>query len=395
MVCETAIKKIVNSVVTLLVDTNRAAYTIYESLVMLGHDVWVVGGNPNEPLARISPNYIQLDYSDASALAELIDREDFDFIVPGCTDVSYKVCAEVNRGRFLGIDSVEAARRINEKSAFRELAGELGIPVPRVFSFKEALKLDSVIIKPVDSFSGRGISILKNPSRERLAKAHEEACGVSKSGEALIEEFVSGQLYSHSAFLQGGEVVADFIVREDCTTNPFTVDTSCVVFDFDPDLLQALRNDACKLFKHLELQNGLIHSQFILGQGQYWIIEVTRRCPGDLYALLIEMSTGYPYGASYAASFLGETPLPRSAGPLRERIIRHTATSQMGESLWGFHFTQPVDLRFFVPLAEAGEYIKPSPYGRAGVFFLAAKSDDEQSAIYQRLLDGGLYCYNL
>ena len=278
----------------LLVDTNRAAYTIYQSLLARGHEVFVVGGKPNEPLAKICPNFIQLDYSDVGALAGLIDKKGFDFLVPGCTDVSYKVCAEENRGRYPGIDSVEATRLINEKSEFRALAGQVGIPVPRVVSFEEALELESVIIKPVDSFSGRGISILKNPSRETLAKSYEEACGVSKSREALIEEFVSGQLYSHSAFLQGGDVVADFIVREDCTTNPFTVDTSCVVFDFEPDLLQALRSDACKLFKNLELQNGLIHSQFILGKGRYWVIEVTRRCPGDLYALLIEMSTGPP-----------------------------------------------------------------------------------------------------
>lgn len=360
-----------------------------------GHEVFVVGGNPDEPLAKICPNFIQLDYSDTPALNSFIEREGFDFIVPGCTDVSYKVCAEVNRGRFPGIDSEEATRRINEKSEFRALASQLAIPVPKVVGFEEALELECVIIKPVDSFSGRGISILRKPGRETLAKAHEDACGFSKSREALIEEFVTGQLYSHSAFLEDGEVVADFIVREDCTTNPFTVDTSCVVFDFDPGLLQALRNNTCKLFKHLGLQNGLIHSQCILGQGRYWMIEVTRRCPGDLYALLIEMSTGYPYGASYAASFLGEAALPRSAGPLKERIIRHTATSRKGESLWGFCFTQPVDLRFFVPLAEAGEYIKPSPYGRAGVFFLATKSDDEQSAIYESLLNGGLYRYNL
>lgn len=354
----------------------------------------MVGANSREPLAKICLNYIPLDYSDADALAGLIEKEEFDFLVPGCTDVSYKVCAEVNRGRFPGIDSVEATRRINEKSEFRSLAVELGIPVPRVVSFEEALELESVIIKPVDSFSGRGISILKNPNPETLTKAHEEACAVSKSREALIEEFVSGQLYSHSAFLEDGQVVADFIVREDCTTNPFTVDTSCMVFDFDPGLLQALRCNACKLFKHLELQNGLIHSQFILERGRYWIIEVTRRCPGDLYALLIEMSTGYPYGASYAASFLGEAPLPRSAGSLCERIIRHTATSRMGESLWGFHFSQPVDLRFFVPLAEAGEYIKPSPYGRAGVFFLAAKSDEEFNQIYNSLCKNKIYKYN-
>ena len=192
-----------------------------------------------------------------------------------------------------------------------------------------------------------------------------------------------------------GEVVADFIVREDCTTNPFTVDTSCVEFDFDEGVLAELRKDAFKLFKALEMQNGLIHSQFILGEGGYWVIEVTRRCPGDLYALLIEMSTGYPYGASYAASFLGEDPVPRSAARLQERIVRHTATSKLGQSLWGFHFTQPVDLRFFVPLAEAGDFIKPSPYGRAGVFFLAAKSDIEQKAIYKSLLEGSLYRYNL
>ena len=379
----------------LLVDTNRAAYTIYQSLLAHGYDVFVVGGNPGEPLAKICPNFIQLDYSDVSALDGLIKQEGFEFIVPGCTDVSYKVCAEVNRGRFPGIDSVETTQRINCKAEFRALAGGLGIPVPRVVGFEEALNLQAVIVKPVDSFSGRGISILNSPSSDKLLEAFNEACGVSKSGEALIEEFVSGQLYSHSAFLKSGEVVADFIVREDCTTNPFTVDTSCLEFDFDEDILNQLRNDARKLFKHLKMQNGLIHCQFILGQERYWIIEVTRRCPGDLYALLIEMSTGYPYGASYAGPFLGEDPLPRGAGQLRERIIRHTATSQEGEFLWGFNFNQPVDLKFLVPLAEAGEYINPSPYGRAGLLFISAVSEDEKNELYILIKNKKLFKYSL
>lgn len=52
--------------------------------------MFVAGGNPQEPLAKICPNFIQLDYSDESMLAELIEREGFDFIALGCTDVSYK-----------------------------------------------------------------------------------------------------------------------------------------------------------------------------------------------------------------------------------------------------------------------------------------------------------------
>lgn len=68
---------------TLLVDTNRAAYTVYQALVSSGHDVWVVGPNPQEPLAKIVPNYVPLDYSDSSQLAALIDEKFFDFLVPG------------------------------------------------------------------------------------------------------------------------------------------------------------------------------------------------------------------------------------------------------------------------------------------------------------------------
>ena len=94
----------------LLVDTNRAAYTIYQTLVPAGHRLRVVGASPQEPLAKIDPNYAPLDYSDSSQLAALIDEKSFDFLVLGLTDVSYKSCAEVSQGRFLGIDSAEVTR---------------------------------------------------------------------------------------------------------------------------------------------------------------------------------------------------------------------------------------------------------------------------------------------
>ena len=380
---------------TLLVDTNRAAYTVYQALVSSGHDVWVVGASLQEPLAKIVPNYVQLDYSDSSKLTAFVEDMSFDFVVPGCTDVSYKACAEVSQGRFPGIDSVEATRAINDKKEFRKLANGLGISVPRSVNFDEALGMEAVIVKPVDSFSGRGISILRKPEREDLSKAFAEACAMAKTGSAIIEEFVTGQLYSHSAFISGGRIVADFIVREDCTTSPFTVDTSCVEFNFPEPLLGGLREDALSLVRELNLVDGLMHTQFIRKEDHYWLIETTRRCPGDLYALLIEMSTGYPYGASYVAPFVGKEQVPKSAARLQERIIRHTATSRHGESLWGFQFQKPVDLKFFVPLATAGERIESSPYGRAGLFFLSAANKVEQDSLYRSLLNGELYSYGL
>jgi carbamoylphosphate synthase large subunit len=237
--------------------------------------------------------------------------------------------------------------------------------------------------------------VLRGHSRDELAEACTEARNASRSGACLIEEFVEGQLFSHSAFIRNGQIIADFIVREDCTTNPFTVDTSRVEYDFPSAMRESLRSAVFRMASHLQLVDGLVHTQFITNGTKHWLIEVTRRCPGDLYALLIEMSTGYPYGAAYAAPFVGKEAPEQGAGGLRNRIIRHTATSRDGESLWGFHFTQPVDIKFFLPLAVAGEFIKPSPYGRAGLFFLGAKSDVEEKEIYQSLLERSLYRYNL
>jgi hypothetical protein len=373
-----------------LIDTNRAAIPIYESLVGQGHEVWVVGADPHEPLAKICGNYRQLDYSDVSSLAAFIASEDFEFIVPGCTDVSYASCSQVSCGRFPGIDTPKITKALNDKSEFREIASQLGIPVPPVLDSEQAVGLDAVLAKPVDAFSGRGMSVLRKPRRAELEYALEKARAASPSGKALLEEFVSGQLYSHSAFVSGNRVVADFIVREDCVVDPFAVDTSCVEHDFSRTLLESLRTDALKLTTGLGLPDGLLHSQFILKDEQYWFIETTRRCPGDLYALLIEMSAGYPYASSYAAPFLGEMQVQAGAAPRRCEIIRHTATARAGESIWGVGFKRAVDLRCYVPLVSAGAQ---GPC-RVALLFLGAQNKSEQDTLYQSLLHGELYGWN-
>jgi biotin carboxylase len=380
---------------TLLVDTNRAAYPAYQALCDLGHEVWVVGGKPTEPLAKLSPNYVQMDYSDTDRLAEFVEDNQFDYLVPGCNDLSYEVCAEINGGRFPGIESPENTDAINTKSEFRKVAGKIGLSVPRVLSLEEAGTVESVIIKPVNSFSGRGMSVLKAPSEQELLEAFEEACKASKTDGAIIEEFVSGQLYSHSAFICGGKVVADFIVQEDCTASPFAVDTSRVVDGFSPEIIDALRNDVHRLTSELDLIDGLVHTQFIANEdGRYWIIETTRRCPGDIYASLIEFSTGYPYAASYVAPFIGRDAFSLDSAGIRERIIRHTASPKTGESLWGFSFAEPVDIRLFVPMVTSGERLGAGPHGRAGIFFFRTSSDAEQDALYQKLLAGELYSFS-
>jgi formate-dependent phosphoribosylglycinamide formyltransferase (GAR transformylase) len=267
---------------------------------------------------------------------------------------------------------------------------QLGIPVPRVYS-AEGIEFEwPVIVKPVDAFSGRGVTRLDIGDASELAAAVMKARAASPSQKAIVEQFVEGQLYSHSAFLQNGRVAKDFIVIEYGTANPFAVDTSWVTTSFPAAVLARIRNDVALLAGALGLRNGLFHTQFIVRGDCYWFIEVTRRCPGDLYALLIEFSTGFPYGYAYAAPFIGELLPPYRPSESRS-ILRHTVSALLEGVFGGLRFEDSTSVRLFVPLAAAGEPLGVGPAGRVGVLFLDANSDSELLSLAKRTLDRNLY----
>lgn len=375
----------------LLVDTNFSSGPIYAELVSMGHEVHVVGNNPNDYLAKISSNYWNLNYADTDALATLVDENRFDFLVPGCTDLSYISCVAISRGRFPGLDQVNACEAIFNKGKFRLLADRLGLPVPKILASDLIPPQWPIIVKPVDSFSGKGITVLHEKESRALEDAKKVARDLSRTGEYLIEEFVEGQLHSHSAFLKNGQVVQDFLIQEDSTVNPFVVDTSRVVPDAPSNLLARLRGCIQDLAKELSLADGLLHTQFMSNGENFWLIEITRRCPGDLYSQLIELTTGYPYARSYALPFLGK-PIQHFEGDLlSEPIMRHTITLKAAQSLAYLRFKLALQIERWTPLSLAGDQLKPSPQSRVGILFCRAMNQQELDLIYQKTLQRNLY----
>jgi hypothetical protein len=386
-------QNITNSKV-LLVDTNYAARLSYEFLVSCGYQVFVVGGNPNDYLAKLSPNYIKLDYSNVENLLGLITELNIDYLVPGCNDLSYSVCAQVNsRRRFYGIDSEQTTDTLNNKAKFRSFAKTLGLSVPRVLSEQEIQLHETVIVKPVDAFSGRGVAIVPGSDKTLLKESIQNAREQSRSGDYVVEEYVTGRLHSHSAFFEKGLIAHDFIVEEFGSANPFVVDTSYISWDFPPLLLERIRQEISSLAKALSIDSGLIHTQFIRFGDEFKIVEITRRCPGDLYSLLIQMSTGFPYGEAYARPFLNLGLTLDRTGLERKHIMRHTISSPVETDLHSVKFHRSILIREFFPLLVAGSQIKPSPYSRVGLLFAESDSSEELESLCQTTIMRNLYSF--
>lgn len=377
----------------LLVDTNVSSAPIHKHLEAAGHEVHVVGGNPDDFLAKTAQHYIQLDYSSPGKLAALVEELAFDYVVPGCNDMSYAMCAGLGKG-VIAIDSPEVTETINNKQLFRAFSNSIGLPVPQVYALDQLPQDRPLIVKPVDAFSGRGVTIIHKYDVQRIDAALNSARSVSRSGTCIVEDYVEGQLYSHSCFIAQGKVRAEFIVEEHGTANPFVVDTSRVTWDFPPSLLQRIRQGMEDMAQALQLVDGLIHTQFILSGEQFWIVEITRRCPGDLYSQLIELSTGFPYSEFYARPFVGvstlECPLVRE----QSWIMRHTMSQPVTSMLGSLSFQCPIHIERLIPMKLAGDEIRESPYGRIALLFVRTNSQAELRSLFERTLRRQLYTVN-
>jgi len=336
----------------LLLDAAFSAVPIHEYLTDIGCDVWTMGNRAEDPLAlAYRENWICANYGDAALVQSCVKEHGFGAVIPGCTDVSMASFVQLKQQGSYWL-SPETNDILNNKPLFRRLCRDLDVPAPRAVDIRSLPKSGRFICKPADSFSGR---------------------------EIICETFIEGDLHSYTAFLNAGAVQRAFIVREGSRYNPFAVDTSHLCDDYDSRKLLALRAAIEVISAHLDLCDGLLHTQFIDSGDGVAIIEMTRRCPGDLYARLIEYSTGYHYAGEFASYFLGRrVEVPRFQ---RRYVLRHTIKQMGQERFFGLEIDLPGVFKI-VPVVRNGEALDPKIATRVGLAFAEAADYENLRRLY-------------
>ena len=370
-----------------LVDAGFSARPLKQAMEAAGYRVHTVGARNTDALAIENPQHHFLDYSNVNDLRKLIEQLNPTAVLPGCTDLSYEVCCQLaDSGLLEGFESSDRLCQLHDKAAFRALCQKLQILAPQTFaSIDEALSASCpLVVKPTDAFSGKGITVLEAPTSASIRSAQKAAIGASRSKNFVMEECVKGQLFSFSAFLSAGSVDQAFSVIEFGFVNPLVVDTSFVVGANKTEIILAHYTEV--LCAALGITNGLFHIQYILTADGPCLIEVTRRCPGDLYSELIYRTLGFDYAARYTSSFLVPTrpAVARSPGDTGYRhVIRHTVTGRKMGYLTSLEFKNSEALTAWYPLAVSGAEMAPSPSGRVGVAFYGVNSAQARDELVQ------------
>lgn len=250
---------------------------------------------------------------DYEKVLEIARREKIDGIVTAGTDVAVitigKVCDELGLSGL----SFEAAKIASNKIRMKKKYEEYGVRTARFreVSFEDDMYEKTkelnfpLIFKAVDTSGSRGIIRVNSPDE------FESARGIVKANTRtdffIIEEFIEGEEFGAQAFVYNGEV--KFILPHGDYV--FQGDTGVPIGHFAPYLLsdEVIEDTKVQLEKAIEamgLNNCAINADFILKDGQTYVLELGGRSGATCLAELVSIYYGYDYYEKLILAALGE-----------------------------------------------------------------------------------------
>lgn len=333
---------------------------------------------------RFSDKNYKIDFTDLEKVSKVIEAEKIDVLIPGCGEKALLNTVILGKKYKIGnFDSLEAVNIIHDKWKFKEFCQKRGINVPKGVKITSCentvFKNISLpcIVKPLNLSGGRGVCVVK--SKDELKSAVKHALEVSENNEILIEEFIDGELLACSVFVRNGRIGYSFVGKDDVYLNKYLV-SSAYLIEIKDEVLGKLKQNVEKIIADLSLKDGPFHLQFILKDDIPYIIDVTRRIPGDLYPYLIEFSTGIRYSEAVVKAYIGDNIDPTLLKEKEKKfIIRHCIMSSKNGVLKDILVDKEVKgkIIYELYLIEKGTNIDNYLRQQVGIVFLEFNSEKE------------------
>lgn len=164
-----------------------------------GVHVVAVDKYANAPAMQVAQSSHVLSMLDGDALAEMIEKENPDLIIPEVEAIATQKLIELEKKGYTVIPTAKATYLTMNREGIRRLAAEeLGIPTSRYEfaqtedEFRAAVGRIGFpcVVKPVMSSSGHGQSVVRNESQVAEAWKISQEGGRAGGGKVIVEGFV-------------------------------------------------------------------------------------------------------------------------------------------------------------------------------------------------------------
>lgn len=255
----------------------------------------------NSPAKKIADKSYLVSTADTDALVEICKNEKIDGVFTGYSELNLnfteRLCKRMNYPFYATEEQVNV---LTNKDLFKAACKKYGVSCVPSFSVSispSREELDKikypVIVKPVDSYSGKGITICRNESD--LIPALQKAVSVSKSGKFLVEKYMTDEDYDIFTVyytLQDGEAVLSGIVDRYMYSFPNKRRLSSMLLypsEYLPRYMAEMDESVKAMFKKMGLKNGSIFIEGAVNRSGFYFWECGYRLCGAQQGII----TGY------------------------------------------------------------------------------------------------------
>jgi biotin carboxylase len=253
----------------------------------MGYRVLVTDCFPERPAYQIADHHEVADITDFEATLAVARRHHIDGILCDTTDTGVRTAAYVAQQMGLPGMGLDAATNFTHKGRMRLLTRQAGLQVP---PFRLARVLDDLtgipeafalplIVKPVDSQSGKGVSLVREAWA--LGEAFTYALRHTREGTVLVEALVEGQEIIVDGFMHDGQANILGIAKKVPHPRQPTVSLRITYGHFFPPPVRARIAEVNQLtINALGLRDGVFHAEYMVSGDDVVPIDVAARGGG-------------------------------------------------------------------------------------------------------------------
>ena len=262
----------------------------------------VVDPNPVAPAKRNAAVSYDIDVTNLDGVEEVVRREGIQGILVGVADVLVpyyqKLC---ERGGFSCYATESIVRALSSKSSFAETCTRYGISITPNYKidYRDSAQVAQlpfpVVLKPVDSGAGVGISVCQNP--EEFNQGLVKALTVSLRKEVLIEKFMQcDDMFAYYTFVDGEPHLSALADRHK-TSKQEGFSSVCMAAEYPSRhterFVQEVHPKLLKMFQGLGIKNGILLIQFFVDDQDFYAYDPGFRLQGEAPHIYLKHFNGF------------------------------------------------------------------------------------------------------
>ena len=288
----------------------------------------LVDGSPNPVALPYPDKFYNVNIFDTEAVKAIAVRENVDFLITVCADQVLLVVAQISEE--LGLPcylDYSTARQVSDKELMKKIFVENGIPTSRFMVLKEP-DLEKtghlhypLIVKPVDSYSSKGVKKVCNDAELKIAFA--EAKAISRSKNVIVEEYFAGEEISVDLFVLNGKANILLISNSDKVQdeNHFAIFRGRYPAHASEQLKAEIAQVAQLIADAFGIRNAPMLVQMLTDGEKVTVLEFSARTGGAMKWLLIQHASGVDVIKAAIDLTLGIEPVIQVREPETNYIV--------------------------------------------------------------------------